>query len=88
MSPSNELVTEPLERILRSVLFKKADRQSRFLRHVVRKHLEGDDGSLREISIGFEAGPDRHSQGRLRANLRMARGSGTRPAPPKETYLI
>lgn len=54
MSPPNELVTESLERVLRSSLFKKADRQSRFLRHVVRKHLEGDDDSLREISIGFE----------------------------------
>src|SRR6266496_4506556 len=54
MSPPNELVTESLERALRSALFKKADRQSRFLSHVVRKHLDGDDASLREISIGFE----------------------------------
>ena len=54
MPPPDELISESLDRVLQSALFKKADRQSRFLRHIVRKHLDGDDDALREISIGFE----------------------------------
>lgn len=54
MPPTNEHVAKSLERVLESPLFKNADRQSRFLRHVVEKHLNGEDGSLREIAIGLE----------------------------------
>jgi TolB-like protein len=54
MSPTNEQVEQSLERVLQSAFFKNADRQSRFLRHVVEKHLRGDDSALREIAIGFE----------------------------------
>jgi TolB-like protein len=54
MSPTNEHIAKSLERVLESPLFKNADRQSRFLRHVVEKHLNGEDGSLREIAIGLE----------------------------------
>ena len=39
MLPSHELVAQALERVLQSALFKKADRQSRFLRYVVEKQL-------------------------------------------------
>jgi len=54
MSPTNEHIVKGLERVLASSLFKKADRQSRFLRHVVERHLAGDDDSLREMPIGLE----------------------------------
>jgi adenylate cyclase len=54
MPPTHEQVEQSLERVLQSPLFKNADRQSRFLRHVVEKHLRGDDSALREIAIGFE----------------------------------
>src|SRR5258708_29532179 len=54
ISPTNEQVEESLERVLQSALFKNAERQSRFLRHVVERHLRGDDSALREIAIGFE----------------------------------
>src|SRR6267154_1320739 len=54
MSPTNEQVEQSLERVLQSAFFKNADRQSRFLRHVVEKPLRGDDSALREIAIGFE----------------------------------
>lgn len=43
-----------LQQILASPLFIRADRQSRFLRHIVEKHLAGDDASLRETVIGRE----------------------------------
>src|SRR3954454_24178008 len=54
MLPSHELVAQALERVLQSALFKKADRQSRFLRYVVEKQLADDTAALREISIGLD----------------------------------
>src|SRR5271165_3068076 len=54
MSPTPELVMRALERVLASPLFARADRQSRFLRHVVEKKLAGDDEALREMAIGLE----------------------------------
>jgi TolB-like protein len=50
----NDATSDSLNRVLRSPLFKNAERQSRFLRHIVEKHLAGDDSSLRETSIGLE----------------------------------
>lgn len=39
---------------MQSSLFKKADRQSRFLRYVVEKHLSGDASEIAELSIGLD----------------------------------
>ncbi len=54
MLPPATSVIESLERILASPLFSRADRQSRFLRHIVEKFLAGDEESLRETAIGLE----------------------------------
>ena len=58
-----EANSDALERVLRSALFTKAERQSRFLRHVVEKHLAGDDASLRPNQLLAFSLPDAPLEG-------------------------
>src|SRR5215470_16685442 len=47
-------VRRQLERVLRSELFTRSDQQSRFLRFLVERHLEGRGHELKETVIGVE----------------------------------
>ena len=81
-APTTAQIQQAMERILASPQFAKAGRQSRFLAHVVEKHLAGDAAALREIAIAwdvYERPPDydpkadpivRVEASRLRARLK------------------
>ncbi|QOY91205.1 tetratricopeptide repeat protein [Paludibaculum fermentans] len=46
-------VSQYLEKVLATSLFRRADRQSRFLRHIVEQSALGDEQSLKEYAIGI-----------------------------------
>ncbi len=46
-------VSRELERVLASTGFARNERLSRFLRHIVERHLEGRDGELKESLLGI-----------------------------------
>lgn len=52
--PSSQEILEHLNLILSSDAFSGAAGQQRFLRHLVRKHLEGASADLKELSLGVE----------------------------------
>jgi TolB-like protein/Flp pilus assembly protein TadD len=54
-----EAVRQQLERALASANFVRSERQSRFLRFVVERHLEGRDNELKESVIALEVFGDR-----------------------------
>ena len=51
-APSSEEIRRALEGILESEGFRRAERMSRFLRHVVEAAVRGEAGSLKEVAIG------------------------------------
>ena len=79
--PAPEAVRGQLERIVASELFRRAERQSRFLRYVIEKALAGEADRLKGYAIGldvFDRGADfdpnvdsivRVEAGRLRSKL-------------------
>ncbi len=53
-TPTGEQVLDALEKVLRSPLFTRAERQSRLVRFIVEHALRGELNALREASIGVE----------------------------------
>ena len=51
---SEPVVRRELEQLLSSAAFSRNERQSRFIRFVVEKHLEGKDDELKESVIAVE----------------------------------
>src|SRR5215813_10804640 len=49
-----EAIREELERVLSAAAFVRNHRQSRFLRFLVERHLEGKDSELKESVIAVE----------------------------------
>jgi TolB-like protein/Flp pilus assembly protein TadD len=80
--PAPDIVRGQVERIIASEIFRRAERQSRFLRYVVEQALAGKTDRLKGYTIGldvFDRAPDfdpnldaivRVEAGRLRAKLR------------------
>ena len=52
--PEREAIREELERVLSAAAFARNHRQSRFLRFLVERHLEGKDSELKESVIAVE----------------------------------
>src|SRR5215469_16660643 len=80
MNSNAQAEREQLERLLASANFARSERQSRFLRFVVERHLEGRDSEIKESVIAMEVfgngnyDPQQDSlvrteAGRLRARL-------------------
>jgi Tfp pilus assembly protein PilF len=53
-TPSSEQILDALSTVLRSPLFKRAERQSRLLRFIVEHTVKGELNALREVSLGVE----------------------------------